>query len=162
MKLQLVFGLPTFATLYHLGSMEKGIKMEKTARESLVSKLDGIGFTVSSLCAIHCVLMPFAISLLPLIGLEFLAEPWVEVSIILFSVILGTWSLIPAYRKFHQNLKPIIFLIIGFVFILGAHFLGFHEFEPVLMPIGGMSIAAAHYFNWKLSKRYHGHSCTKH
>ncbi|TCK80878.1 MerC mercury resistance protein [Albibacterium bauzanense] len=133
--------------------------IESARRNSIVAKLDGVGFTASTLCAVHCALMPFVIAFLPLIGLGFLVESWVETSITAFSIVVGIGSLIPSYRKYHHNRKPLIILTIGFVLIFGAHFLGFHEMEPILVPLGGFCIAASHYFNWKLSKPYHGHRC---
>lgn len=148
------------ATLFHLDDfifMKREIGIAATRRNGIAAKLDAVGFTASTLCAVHCALMPFVITFLPLIGLEFLAEGWVEISITAFSIIVGISSLIPSYRKYHQNKKPLIILIIGFVLIFGAHFLGFHELEPILVPLGGFCIAASHYFNWKLSKPYHTH-----
>lgn len=151
-----------FATLFHLVGflfMKRDKGIESVRRNGIAAKLDGVGFTASTLCAVHCALMPFVITFLPLIGLEFLTELWVEISITAFSIIVGIGSLIPSYRKYHHNKKPLIILMIGFVLIFGAHFLGFHELEPILVPFGGFCIAASHYFNWKLSKPYHGHHC---
>jgi hypothetical protein len=47
-------------------------------RPKLTSKLDRIGMTASTACAIHCAAVPLLITSLPLIGLGFLANPWVE------------------------------------------------------------------------------------
>lgn len=125
---------------------------------SILSKLDQIGFTASALCAAHCALMPFVITLLPLIGLEFLSSPWIEIAVISLSVVVGISSLIPSYLRFHRNCGPILLLVLGFTFIFGTHLLGFHDMEPVLVPLGGLTIAAAHFINWKLT-RPHRHSC---
>lgn len=151
-----------FATLFHLVVflfMKKDIGIEPARRNGIAARLDSVGFTASTLCAVHCALMPFVITFLPLIGLEFLAESWVEISITVLSIAVGIGSLIPSYRKYHHKKKPLMILMIGFILIFGAHFLGFHELEPILVPLGGFCIAASHYFNWKLSKPYHGHHC---
>lgn len=144
--------------------MEKNAKVQESKRSNFATRLDGIGFTASSLCAVHCALMPFVITFLPVLGLEFLAEPWLEISITIFSIVIGVSSLIPSYRKYHHNKIPLMLLVAGFVMIFGAHFLGFHHLEPILVPIGGISLAAAHYMNWKLSKAFHCHdrNCTVH
>jgi hypothetical protein len=139
--------------------MKRDIRPGPVQRNAITARLDGVGFTASTFCAIHCAAMPFVATLLPLIGLGFLAEPWVELSITIFSIAIGIASLLPSYRNYHQNKAPLLFLIIGFAFIFGAHFLGFHEHEPILVPLGGLSVASAHYLNWKLSRTYHGVYC---
>jgi len=131
----------------------------KAMRVNLSRKLDHIGFTASTLCAIHCALMPFVITLLPLLGLEFLSSIWVEISIIALSIVIGISSLIPSYVKYHRKLLPLLLLIIGFILIFGTHFFGFHELEPILVPIGGLTIAGAHLLNWKLNRPFHCHAC---
>lgn len=128
---------------------------------SLLGKMDRVGFTASSLCAIHCALMPFVITLLPLVGLEFLSSPWVEISIIVLSILIGIASLIPSYLKYHRRILPLLLLIVGFMLIFGTHLLGLHELEPVLVPLGGFTIAGAHLLNWKLNKPFHCEACVQ-
>ncbi|WP_036602995.1 MerC domain-containing protein [Olivibacter sitiensis] len=120
--------------------------------------LDHLGFTASALCAVHCAVMPFVITFLPLIGLDFLSKPWFELGVSLLSVAIGVSALVPAYLKVHRNRWPMFLLTIGLGLIMCVHFLGYHHIEFVLMPIGGFSIASAHYINWKLSRTLHGHA----
>lgn len=117
--------------------------------------LDKIGITASSACAIHCALLPFVLTLLPLWGLEFLATPLLEITMICLSAIIGIWSLSKSYRQSHQNLLPIVLLVAGFAFILTGHFSGIETIEPILIPLGGFTIAGAHFLNLRLNK-----SCT--
>ncbi|MCX2430295.1 MerC domain-containing protein [Pedobacter sp. GR22-10] len=117
--------------------------------------LDKLGITASTACAIHCALLPFILTLLPLWGLEFLAHPIIEISMILFSMVLGIWSLSKSYRNTHRRKLPIIILIMGFIFIFTGHFAGIDVLEPILIPAGGFAIAFAHFLNIRLSK-----SCT--
>jgi len=131
----------------------------KVMKVTLLGKMDRVGMTASALCAIHCALMPFVITLLPLVGLEFLSNPWVEVAVIALSVLVGMASLIPSYLKYHCKMLPLLMLTIGFILIFGAHLLGFHEMEPVLVPLGGFTIAGAHFLNWKFNKPYHCAAC---
>ncbi|QNL47980.1 MerC domain-containing protein [Olivibacter sp. SDN3] len=130
-------------------------------KASLLGKMDRVGFTASALCAVHCALMPFIITLLPLIGLEFLSSAWFEIGIIALSIAIGLSSLIPSYLKYHRKTMPITLLVIGFVLIFGAHLLGFHEWEPVLVPMGGFTIAGAHFLNWKYNKPFHCDDCRR-
>lgn len=112
--------------------------------------LDQLGITASLACAIHCAALPFLITLLPLWGLSFLAHPWVEFSMIGLSLLVGTWSLAHSYPK-HKRIIPILVLIIGFMLIGTGHY-GFHFLEALLVPLGGFSIALAHFLNWKYTR----------
>lgn len=114
--------------------------------------LDRLGITASTLCAIHCAALPFVITVLPLWGMGFLASEAVEITMIAVSLILGVWSLSSAYRRQHQRIAPILVLILGFVCIALGHFSGVEVLEPVLIPLGGFTLAAAHVINLRLLK----------
>ena len=116
-------------------------------------RLDQLGITASIACAIHCAALPLVVTYLPLIGLEFLANVWVEIIMIVLSLCIGAWSLSGSYKR-HHNVVPILILVSGFALIAMGHFL-LHELESFLIPLGGCTIAVAHYLNWRLSK-----SCT--
>ena len=113
--------------------------------------LDRLGMTASTLCAIHCALVPIFLTTLPLLGLDFLANEWVEISMIAVSVVLGTLSLTMSYRKQHHKLLPFIVLVTGFGLIFTGHFSGIKSLEPILIPLGGFIVAAAHLVNWRLN-----------
>ena len=113
-----------------------------------VERLDLWGMTGSIGCAIHCAALPLVATGLPLLGLEFLANAWVEVAMIVLSIVLGTWSLLGTFRE-HKSIVPILLLIAGFVFILSGHFL-WEDLESILIPLGGFTLAFAHFINWKL------------
>ena len=114
--------------------------------------LDKLGITASTVCAVHCAILPFLFTLLPLWGLEFLATPALEISMILLSLLIGVWALSTSYRKVHHNLYPMVILALGFGAILLGHFSGIETLEPILIPLGGFTIAGAHFFNLKLAK----------
>lgn len=113
-------------------------------------KLDQLGMTASIACAIHCAALPFLITTLPLLGLNFLADSWVEITMICLSLTIGIWSLGTSYPK-HRKILPITVLIIGFALIGSGHYV-LHEMEAILIPLGGFTIAAAHFVNWKYSR----------
>ena len=114
--------------------------------------LDRLGITASTLCAIHCAALPFFITVLPMWGMGFLANDVVEISMIVVSLLLGVWSLSSAYRKQHRRITPILVLIWGFACIAIGHFSGIEVLEPILIPLGGFTIAAAHYLNLRMLK----------
>jgi len=113
-------------------------------------RLDQLGMTASIACAVHCAVLPLAITVLPLVGLEFLANIWVEIVMICLSLMIGAWSMIGSYLR-HGNFAPLLVLLAGFGFIATGHFI-FEQFESILVPFGGFTIAAAHYTNWKLNR----------
>jgi len=113
-------------------------------------KLDQLGITASLACAVHCAVLPFILTALPLFGLSFLAHSWVELVMIGLSLIIGVYSLSTSYPK-HKKLVPLIVLVIGFGLIGSGHYL-IESLEAILIPMGGFTIAIAHYINWKYSR----------
>lgn len=114
------------------------------------ARLDQLGITASLACAIHCAVLPFFISTLPLWGLGFLAHSWVEVLMICLSLVIGAWSLSSSYPR-HKKVLPVAVLLAGFGSIaLGHYFI--ESLEAILIPLGGFTIAAAHFINWKYSR----------
>jgi hypothetical protein len=55
--------------------------------------LDAAGTAAALACAVHCALMPLALTLLPLAGLGFLADEAVEWALVGLSAVLGVTSL---------------------------------------------------------------------
>ncbi len=125
----------------HLNNMKYFIKSEK---------LDQLGITASLACAIHCAVLPFVLTSLPLLGLGFLAHSWVEIVMIGISLIIGVYSLSTSYTK-HKRPFPIAILVMGFLMIGTGHYL-IENMEAILIPMGGFTIAFAHYVNWKYSR----------
>jgi hypothetical protein len=113
-----------------------------------LQKLDQWGMFASISCAIHCAALPLIATALPLLGLEFLANIWVEITMIIISLILGTWSLLVSIKE-HKNMLPMLALVAGFLFISGGHLI-WQNLEAILIPLGGFTIAGAHFMNWKL------------
>ena len=114
------------------------------------AKLDQLGMTASIACAIHCAALPFLITTLPLWGLSFLGDSWVEISMICLSLFIGIWSLGKSYPK-HRKILPLLILSTGFGMIASGHYL-LHEFEAIVIPLGGFTIATAHLINWKYGR----------
>jgi hypothetical protein len=69
---------------------------------------------------------------------------------IFISVLLGFYSLLTSYPT-HKRITPLLVLIMGFTLIGSGHYL-VEDLESLLIPLGGLSIAGAHFLNWKYSK----------
>jgi len=116
------------------------------------SKLDNIGMTASVLCAVHCAVVPIIITSLPLLGLGFLSNPWFEWGMITFALAIGVCAIGITYIRRRHSLLPMFLLIGGFVIIIAGHLFITNWREAIIVPIGGLLIAAAHFFNYKYSK----------
>lgn len=109
---------------------------------------DFVGFSASLLCALHCAALPFLLTLAPLAGLQFLANPWVEYAFILLSAGIACYALIPGYWQ-HRKPLALVLVVIGFLFIGFAHSLAPEDYEAIFTPVGATIIALAHLINWK-------------
>jgi hypothetical protein len=115
----------------------------------LTTRLDNIGMTASTLCAIHCAIVPLVFTSLPLVGLGFLANPWVEWGMIILAFIIGVSSISLSYSRVHRKLLPLMLLVLGFMIIIAGHLFITGWIEGIIVPLGGFTIAAAHFVNYK-------------
>jgi hypothetical protein len=112
-------------------------------------KLDNLGMTASTLCAIHCAAVPVLFTSLPLVGLGFLANPWVEWIMITLALVVGISSIGTSYFRLHHRVLPLALLIGGFIIIIIGHLFITSWIEAVIVPAGGFMIAIAHFVNYK-------------
>jgi hypothetical protein len=129
------------------------------------SKLDNVGMTASVLCAVHCAVVPLLLTSLPLFGLGFLANPWLEWSMIIFALFIGFYAIGSSYFNIHRKLLPMCLLIIGFLIIIVGHLFITSWREAIIVPIGGLLIATAHFFNFRytgICHRENNHFHLKH
>ncbi|WP_183566539.1 MerC domain-containing protein [Mucilaginibacter sp. SP1R1] len=113
------------------------------------SRLDSIGITASTLCAIHCALVPVLFTSLPLLGLGFLANAWVEWGMIVLALMIGTYAIGLSHLRIHHRVLPLILLVSGFAIIMLGHAFAKDRAEGVIVPVGGLLIAVAHFVNYK-------------
>ncbi|WP_214073709.1 MerC domain-containing protein [Mucilaginibacter sp. dw_454] len=113
------------------------------------SRLDRIGMTASTLCAIHCAIVPLLLTFLPLIGLGFLANPWFEWGMIILALLLGVSSIFMSYFRTHHRALPLLLLLTGFSLVIGGHIYLKGWIEAIIVPLGGLTIAVAHFVNFK-------------
>ena len=107
--------------------------------------------TASILCAVHCAVVPLLITTLPLVGLGFLANPVIEWGMIIFALCIGVYAIgLSSFRTHHKRL-PMLLLVLGFLIIIGGHAFITSWREAIIVPIGGLLIATAHFFNYRYS-----------
>lgn len=117
---------------------------------------DRLGATASFLCAIHCAVLPFVIALLPLMGLEFLADHDFERGFVLFAAALATTTLVTGHRK-HARRLPLMLAAPGvMLLVLGVTVVDLHSqtaLHSVMVTCGGLLVASAHMFNLRFTHR---------
>lgn len=111
--------------------------------------LDFLGFSASTLCAVHCALVPVLIGFGALGSFSWLADHSIDYTIIAASLLIAFWALHTGYKKYHGNLKAIRIAFWGFLLLIGSFFLP-HKYEFFLTVPGGLLVAYAHYLNFKL------------
>ncbi|MFO0356457.1 MAG: MerC domain-containing protein [Sphingobacteriaceae bacterium] len=128
-----------------------------SCKNKIETLLDLVGFSASTLCAIHCAILPFLISFLPLLGLEFLENPVIEWVFLASSITLAFTSFLIGYYKHHHDNEALSIMLIAFIFFVIGNTNAFQGnpstlFEEICLALGGIIMAYAHYRNWKLCK----------
>ena len=136
--------------------------MIKSITHNLALKLDSIGFIASTLCAIHCAAMPFIFIFLTMYGVQFIANPLVEIIFISSSVAIGIFTFRHGYFNHHKKIYPFLIFITGLTIIITGHYFfhnhnlnEVHNDELIFLlvaPFGAFLIGLGHYLNRKLSK----------
>ncbi|WP_099035676.1 MerC domain-containing protein [Lacimicrobium alkaliphilum] len=113
--------------------------------------LDRMGIWASSLCALHCLLLPILIPLIPYIGASFVAQDWFERSILTTSMIIGFWALLSGFYRYHRQIYPLYSLVLGGLIYWNKDMFG-EAYEPFTIAVGALLIIAAHIINFKLCR----------
>lgn len=116
--------------------------------------LDRFGVAASCLCAAHCALTPFVVSLLPLVGLGMLADERAEWAFIALTVAVGLMSLLISYFRRHGRAGALMLFAAGVCLIFTVRVL-FEEgvkLETPAVVAGALLIAASHVVNLKLCR----------
>jgi hypothetical protein len=115
--------------------------------------LDRYGMALSIGCAIHCAVLPVALTALTASGLAWIASPELEWTILLFTFLIGTTRLGQSYWQHRKPICLVLFLIglCAFTCAKSGYFT-FDNNEAVFMTIGGLLVATAHFLNLRLTK----------
>ena len=122
--------------------------------------LDKAGMIASITCAIHCMVMPLVVTLLPIFGLSLFATEEFEWMLLMVSAMLGVTSLCFGFRK-HKSFRAFSFLGIGLTFlVIGrlahehvSHFRVFtFDIYLLFLVAGAILVAFSHWLNNKLCK----------
>lgn len=129
---------------------------------AIAEAADRIGATASFLCALHCAALPLILSLLPAIGLGFLADHSFEHWFIAFATVLATTMMIRGYRR-HREALALALLAPGLVLLwLGGFVVDLESYgwwHAGLVASGGSAVALAHIVNLRLSQQASRYCC---
>lgn len=135
--------------LYHnvfMAIFEKGLLLPRITTKFL----DKLGISTSGLCALHCLLMPVLVVIMPYTSTTFFAAAWFEPVVLLISLLIALGSTTIGFAKHHRRFYPIIVVAIGGVLYWNKHYLG-SELEPVVVILGACLIIAGHWSNYRLT-----------
>lgn len=116
--------------------------------------IDKVGMFSSATCAVHCILLPFLITILPLYGLSFIVDESFEIAMLLLSIILAILSLCLGYKT-HKNKKMFFLFSAGISLLLLGRFAHENNWgigSLIILFLGGLMISGSHIINNKLCK----------
>ena len=117
--------------------------------------IDKIAIGLSSVCAVHCLLLPIILILLPTLGTSVFGDEifhqWLLIAVIPTSLIALTMGC-----RQHKNLSVMIFGLLGLAILIPTAFFG-HELlgeagEKIASVLGAAFIALGHIQNSSLCK----------
>jgi len=115
--------------------------------------LDGAAAALSSLCLLHCLLLPIGLGLAPVVsglsGTHMHGAEWVHWALLALAAPVSVYALWRG-MAFHGDQWPWKFAGIGFALMAGgalAH--GAGPVEQILTVLGGIVVAFAHWRNWR-------------
>lgn len=111
--------------------------------------LDRLGIAATSLCALHCILLPIILPALPLLGVSFLGDHTWEHVFLVFTAILGSIALFSGFKRYHKRLYPFYLLFLGVIIYWQKHNFS-EQLEPLFIVLGAGLIVGAHFLNIKL------------
>ncbi|MEN3160201.1 MerC domain-containing protein [Alkalimonas sp. NCh-2] len=117
--------------------------------------LDKAGIALTSLCAVHCIVLPVLLPVLPLLGASFLADESFERAVLLLTMVLGFIALFSGFHRYHRKLYPFYSLFLGGFIYWHKDIFG-HHWEPAVLTIGAAFVVLAHVMNMRLCQRCSG------
>jgi drug/metabolite transporter superfamily protein YnfA len=126
----------------------------RPGRRAALLCLDRSGSSISALCAIHCAATPMVATVLPLVGLGFLAGEGAETALASLSGLIGVASLGLGLRV-HRSRLVAAMLLAGISLLVAGRLAERGHSEAAgttLAVVGGLGIASAHLLSRRRSR----------
>jgi MerC mercury resistance protein len=125
-----------------------------------ITSFDVLGIAASTICLIHCLSMPFLISLLPLIGWQFMAGKLAHQILAAFVFTFALFAIVPGYLKHHKK-SVLIAMLVGLGLVAAATFICGtllpEKLELPMITIGNIILVITHWHNHHLAScKHHG------
>jgi hypothetical protein len=101
--------------------------MTERPTEITTNRLAAAASWTMSACAVHCLVMPVAIGVLPLVGLGVFISAWFEWSMVGAAALLGGAALAISYARAHRNKKPAAFFLAGLSIVVSSQLILDHQ-----------------------------------
>lgn len=121
------------------------------SNKSLTATLlwDRFGIGISGICAIHCLVFPGLISILPLFGAVTVVDEWLHPIFIALLVPAVYFAI----KRSHYDKTITTLLIVGFILVLLGWYLGHfwlgHLTEVLLTVVGSIILITGHWLNYR-------------
>ena len=135
------------------------MNLNDARNERALSVLDRTGGTLSFLCAIHCVLTPLVLAVIPLGVFGFLAAPAFESVIFITAAAIAAGSACWGWYR-HRNSKVVLLFAVSLTVFAGVRLFFDHDHaqthghlpvhESILLGVGGILMAVSHWVNHRL------------
>lgn len=114
--------------------------------------LDVIAALVSSVCLVHCLAIPLAITLLPAASLVIPHAGWLHPLLLLLAIPASGLALLRGWRA-HGHGAPAIVGVSGIAIMAAALLAQVHSLEDMLTVGGGLVVAFGHVLNLRACRR---------
>ena len=112
------------------------------------NQLKKVSYIVSLTCAVHCLITPVLILMLPFLG-HHLSNIYIEAGLLGFSILAGLWIVYRGYCSHKQSHSLLVFTIgaLFWIFHLVFESLGIHHNEFFLVISGAILVIISYILN---------------
>lgn len=114
------------------------------------------GMFLAALCFVHCLSMPFLVTLLPLFAEKYFSHT-TEIYLVLGSIVIAFFIMGKDYRGHKKRIPILLAAAAGLIQVLGL-FVFPHEFETPFVVTGSVMMFVAYLLNFRFHQKY----CTNH